>query len=134
MEQVLGIGIEQLDKQHEAFFEHMDLLQDALWRGHSRTAVQDTLRFLEDYAAVHFSAEERYMQRHAYPEFLAHRAEHGGFLRELEQFKGKLRSLESQGDFTTFLALDIVRKLNDWLENHINESDRRMGAYLAQKM
>jgi len=134
MEQDFGIGIEQIDKQHRELLDRMDLLRDAMRRGKSRETIHSTLRFLENYVIEHFTTEERYMQRYSYPGLLTHRAEHEKFLKDLAAYREKFTALEAQGELTTFLGLDIVRKLNDWFANHIIEVDKKMGAYLAEKM
>jgi hemerythrin len=74
------------------------------------------------------------MLRYVYPGLISHRREHEKFLKDLTAFKEKFTSLDAQGELTTFLGLDIVRKLNDWFTNHIFEVDKKMGAYLAEKM
>jgi hemerythrin len=134
MEEDFTIGIEQIDQQHRELLERMELLRDAMRRGKGREEVQRTLRFLEEYVVEHFSTEERYMLRHAYPGLLSHKAEHAKFLKDLTAFKEKFTAMESKGELTTFLGVDIVRKLNDWFTNHIFEVDKKMGSYLAEKM
>jgi len=128
------IGIEEIDKQHEELLDRMDLLRDYMRRGQSRDAIRDTLKFLEAYVVEHFATEVKYMQRYSYPGLLQHKAEHESFIKDLTAFKEKFTSLQAQGDITTFVGLDIVRKLNDWFTNHINEVDKKMGVFLAEKM
>ncbi len=134
MEQDHEIGIEEIDRQHQELLDRMDLLRDAIRRGRSRETIHSTLRFLEEYVAEHFSTEERYMVRYSYPGLLSHKAEHAKFTRDLAELKEKYVALEAQGELTTFLGLDIVRKLNAWFTNHISDVDKKMGVYLAGKM
>ncbi len=134
MDQELIIGIEEIDAQHGQLLERMDLLRDYMRRGQSRDAIRDTLKFLEVYVAEHFAAEVRYMQRYSYPGLLQHKAEHEIFLKDFAALKDKFTTLQAQGESTTFLGVDIVRKLNDWFTNHIATVDAKMGRYLAEKM
>jgi len=128
------IGIEEIDKQHQELLDRMELLRDYMRRGQSRDAVRDTLKFLEAYVVEHFATEVKYMQRYNYPGILLHKKEHEIFLKDLTAFKEQFLSLQAQGDITTFLGLDIVRKLNVWFTNHISTIDRKLGDYLAEKM
>jgi len=128
------IGIEEIDKQHEGLLDRIDLLSDYMRRGQSRDAIRDTLKFLEAYVVEHFATEVKYMQRYSYPGLLQHKAEHESFIKDLTAFKEKFMSLQAQGEITTFLGLDFVRKLNDWFTNHIATVDKKMGEYLAERI
>ncbi len=134
MEQDFTIGIAEIDEQHRELLDRIDLLRDAIRRGKSRETIRTTLEFLQEYVADHFIAEERYMQRYTYPGLYAHRLEHQKFTKDLAAFRDTFVSLEAKGELTTFVGLDIVRRLNDWFTNHIFEVDKKMGAYLAEKM
>jgi hemerythrin len=134
MDQEFAIGIEEIDKQHEELLDRMDYLRDAMRRGQSRDVIGTTLQFLEGYVVEHFDAEVKYMQRYNYPAILLHKAEHEKFLKDFAAYKEEFTSLQAKGEITTFLGLDIVRKLNNWVANHINEVDKKMGAFLAERM
>jgi hemerythrin len=134
VDQEITLGIEDVDKQHQELLDRMDLLRDYMRRGQSRDAVSDTLKFLETYVVEHFATEVRYMQQYRYPGMPQHKAEHETFLRDLTAFKEKFTSLQAQGETTTFLGVDIVRKLNTWFTEHIATEDKAMGAFLAEKM
>jgi hemerythrin len=134
MDQEHTIGIQEIDTQHQELLDRMELLRDYMRRGQSRDAIRDTLKFLEAYVVEHFATEVKYMQRYHYPSILQHKAEHDAFLKDFAAFKEKFTSLHAQGEITTFLGLDIVRKLNDWFNNHINDVDKKMGGFLIEKM
>jgi hemerythrin len=134
VDQEITIGIEEIDKQHQELLDRMDLLRDYMRRGQSRDAIRDTLKFLETYVVEHFATEVSYMQRYRYPGILQHKAEHETFLNDFTAFKEQFTSLQAQGEITTFLGLDIVRKLNAWFSNHIATVDKKMGQFLAEKM
>ena len=134
MDEELNIGIAEIDGQHATLLERMDVLRDAMRRGQSRAAIRDTLTFLEAYLVEHFETEVKYMQRYSYPGILLHKAEHETFLKDFAALKAKYAEAHAQGDITPFLLIDIVRRLNDWFTNHIAVDDRKMGAFLAEKM
>ena len=134
MDQEFTVGIEEIDQQHQELLDRMDLLRDYMRRGQSKDAIHDTLKFLESYVVEHFDTEVKYMQRYRYPGILQHKAEHETFLKDFTAFKEKFTSLQAQGEITTFLGLDIVRKLNDWFSNHIATVDKKMGEFLVEKI
>jgi hemerythrin len=134
VEQELMIGIEEIDKQHQELLDRMDLLRDYMRRGQSRDVIRDTLKFLDAYVVEHFDTEVKHMQRYSYPVLLQHKAEHEAFLKDFTAFKEKFTSLQAKGEITTFLGLDIVRRLNDWFTNHIATVDTKMGAFLRERI
>ncbi len=134
VDQEFKLGITEIDNQHEELLERMELLRDYMRRGQSRDAIRDTLKFLETYVVEHFATEVKYMNRYGYPGIIQHKAEHETFLRDFTAFKERFTSMQAQGDITTFLGLEIVRKLNAWFTNHIATVDMTMGEFLAKKM
>jgi hemerythrin len=129
----MTIGIEEIDKQHEELLDRVDYLRDAMRRGQSSDVIRSTLQFLEGYVVDHFDTEVKYMQRYNYPAILLHKAEHEKFLKDFAAFRDKFTVRRAQGESTTFLGIDIVRKLNDWFTEHISTVDMKMGAFLAEK-
>lgn len=134
MDQELTIGIEEIDRQHEELLDRMDNLRDAMRRGQSNDVIRNTLKFLETYVVEHFDTEVKYMQRYNYTGILLHKAEHETFMKDFAALKEKFTSLQAQGESTTFLGVDIVRKLNDWFTKHIATVDNKMGVFLAERM
>lgn len=130
----LNLGISELDDQHQAFFLHMVGLRRALIEGSGgREKLMKTLRFLDSFIEEHFTAEEKYMRRNNYPGILIHRAEHEAFAKTVAEFKKKTSDLDARGEATSFLAVEVTRRLEKWLEDHIRTLDRKMAAFLMEK-
>lgn len=128
----LNLGISELDDQHQAFFLHMVGLRRALIEGSGgRDKLMKTLRFLDTFIDEHFRAEEGYMRRHNHPGILVHRAEHEAFAKTVADFKKKALDLEQRREVLSFLAVEVERRLEKWLEDHIRTLDRKMAAFLA---
>jgi hemerythrin len=134
MDQEFMLGIDEIDRQHQELLDNLELLRDYIRRGQSRDAIRDTLKYLETYVTEHFATEVKYMNQYGYPDILQQMAEHETFLRDFTAFKEKYSSLLEKGETITFLGLDIVRKLNDWFANHVMTVDKKMGAFLVEKM
>ena len=131
----LNLGISELDDQHQAFFLHMVGLRRALIDGAGgREKLMKTLRFLDSFIEEHFTAEEKYMRRYNYPGILVHKAEHDAFAKIVSEFKKKTSDLDARGEVTSFLAVEVTRRLEKWLEDHIRTLDRKMAAFLAEKI
>ena len=130
----LATGIELLDSQHKEFFQHINMLRSAMRAGEGRDALVRTLEFLEGYVRVHFNAEEMYMRRFNYPDLSVHEQEHKDFIKLLSDYGKKFQELDSRGEITSFLVVEIARKLSGWQEDHIRSVDRNMGAFLVGKL
>jgi hemerythrin len=130
----LSIGVEQIDNQHRELFKRIGSLRWAIRNGQGRGALLETLAFLEEYVDAHFTAEEALMQQHNYPGIDEQRKEHEEFLKQLFDFREKLTDMEIEGEFTAFLEIEIERKLSGWLAEHIGAIDKKLGAFLTERM
>lgn len=129
----LNLGISELDDQNQAFFLHTVGLRHALTEGSGgRDKLMKTLRFLDTFVDEHFRAEEGYMRRHHYPGILVQRAEHEKFAKTVAEFRKKALDLEARGEVTSFFAVEVTRRLEKWLTDHILTLDRKMAEYLAE--
>jgi hemerythrin len=135
MGEEIVIGVEEIDRQHQELFRHMHALRDALQEGAgSRDEVLRTVRFLGEFTTEHFSTEERWMRRHNYPGILIHEKEHQAFLLTFAEIKQKVQAMETQHEMNApLLAIEIERKLEDWLKNHIEKLDKKLGEYLVER-
>lgn len=122
-----SVKVSTIDQQHRKLIGLINQLHDAMGAGRASKAVGDVLTGLIQYTLTHFDTEERYMQAHSYPGFLAHKRDH-------EDLKSQAQELYSQfqnGKLT--VPLETSRFLKEWLNNHILGKDKKLGAFLAQK-
>jgi len=120
----LSLGDETLDAQHQVLFRSARKFLDAAASGASKEDVDRLLRFLEDYAEVHFRFEESLMRAHGYPGLDAHAWEHEQFIRRLRAEGPEARS-GTPGAVRTLA--ELVRA---WLARHVGGSDQRVGAHI----
>ena len=114
-----------VDEQHRGLVALFNELLAAEEQGDSGR-VPGALEQLSEYAVVHFTAEERLMEEHAYPRDAveAHVAEH-------QALRSRTRDLVLEyraGSVTT--VVPIVEFMNAWLTEHIDQSDRRLVAHV----
>lgn len=120
----LKVGHGEIDRQHEALFEIVNRLHDAMRSGQSRQEQGAILAFLGTYTTEHFAAEEALMEGAQYPGLEAHRAEHRQLLHQFEELQQKYET----GSMT--LSIMVMHFLKDWLSHHIQEVDRKMVEHL----
>lgn len=122
----LKLGHDAIDRQHEALFDIVNRLHDAMRSGKTREEQGNILAFLGTYTIEHFAAEEALMEASAYPGLAAHRAEHEDLLRQFEELQEKYEA----GSMT--LSIMAMHFLKDWLTHHIQEVDQQLANHLRQ--
>ncbi len=119
-----SVKVAALDNQHKKLFDLINELHVAMSRGHGKDIVGDVLRRLIDYTVHHFSAEEMLMQNHNFPGLVAHRAEHKALTDKVLAFKKEFDA------GTSYVTVQLMTFLQQWLKNHIQTVDQRYGDFL----
>jgi hemerythrin len=125
----LATGSAEIDAQHRMLFNRINAMMDACNQGKGRLEVQGALRFLEEYVVEHFSAEERWMTRFAYPAYEEHKAEHLEFIRKVDELKRQVND-EGAGLHTVIATNQLMVH---WFVNHIRLVDTKLGAFLGKR-
>lgn len=118
------VNIAVLDRQHQALFDTVNELKEALTSGHGRMVIDEVLKKLVDHALTHFAAEESLMTEHAFPGLETHRAEHKRFARNIEKF------LKDYKAGKTGVPVDLMLFLQSWLQEDLLKTDKAYSAYL----
>jgi hemerythrin len=126
----MALGIEEIDTQHQGIVEHFSRLSEAAQAGAGKELLEELTFFLIDYAQNHFATEDQLMVKWLYPDIEEHRAEHKCFTLDAKMFREKI---EAEGA-TRELAMIITGKLIRWIIQHIRNDDRKMVAFLKEKM
>jgi len=122
----LSIGAELIDQQHKTWIEHYNKLTAAVEAQQGPREIAETLGFLVDYTAFHFSAEEQHMIDSQYPGLEDHQAKHD----ELNDTLGNLIEDFREEGATHILADFLKTFLGNWLVNHIRTVDMEFGKHL----
>lgn len=122
-----SVNIKEIDNQHQKLVGMLNELHDAMKEGKGNEVLGKTLAELIQYVGVHFSAEERLMNAHAYPEYNEHKAEHV----KLTQKVVELQKNFQQGEHV--LTVEVLGFLKDWLQTHILGTDKKYSPFLIGK-
>jgi hemerythrin-like metal-binding protein len=114
-----AIGVGRIDAEHRHFFDLLNELFTSMIRGQGEDRTEEVLRRLAAYADLHFTGEEKDLERVECPGLPAHRAQHDMFRRNLQTIR--------QSSVRSRAMLDFMR---DWLVLHILETDRRCVPWL----
>lgn len=122
----LRVGVGDVDDQHKRLVAMVNDLHEAMQRGRGKDVLASTIAGLLDYTVVHFTTEERYFDVFGYSDAPAHKAQHEGFVHQVEDFQQGFR------DDRLMLSIDVMDFLSTWLVEHIKGSDRAFGPFLNQ--
>lgn len=121
----LSVGIKELDEHHQKLIELVNKLHGMMKIGKGREVIEKVLQRLFDYAKVHFSIEESYMQKANFPYLEQHKQEHSKLVNKLNKFDNDMK----QGKAT--LTIELLNFLKDWLSDHIKKSDKKYSSFLS---
>jgi len=130
----LSVGIQEIDRQHQELFDHINGLLSGLHIATPTEKVAEMFDFLENYVEEHFSAEERYMddQLAGYygdTDARRHRGEHAAFIRDYREYRADLK--------VTGVTEQMTAEFRNWMRNwwlmHVSGTDRKLGASLRAR-
>ncbi len=123
----LSVNIKEIDEQHKKLFNIVNDLHSAMGAGKGKEVMGSVLAGLIEYTKTHFAAEEGLMQKHLYPGYLAHKANHDALTRQVSDVMKKFQ------DGQTIVTVEIMNFLKDWLANHIQNTDKKYSSHLNSK-
>jgi hemerythrin len=124
-----NLGVDVMDFQHRELLLRINNLGEEVKRGDTcgRTEV---LRFVGEYAAHHFAAEEELMERFEYPLREEHAHAHlvfGRYFRELQ------REIDEGTHDPLYLVFRVQVFLVDWFVHHTTRTDRHLARFLRER-
>ena len=128
----LAIGINTIDSQHKELFKRINNLVNAIKQHRCKDEIDGTIKFLEDYARVHFSEEEKHMRETGYAGYEDQREEHRKYLAALAELKSQASQPRIQGA-SYDLSATTNQVVVDWIVDHILKTDMKFGEYLKSK-
>ena len=123
-----SIGIKLIDEQHMNLIGLANKLFRSYMSGHERTKSDSIfpsiINEIKEYAAYHFTTEERVMERINYSDYKIHKEEHMVFA------KGIFNKLDEFNHSKNNASLSLAYYLKDWIHHHIAISDKQLSIYL----
>ncbi len=120
-----SIGIDVIDEHHRYLFELTNELFEVVEQKRGAREVARILKALDQYAQVHFRAEERMMAHYSYDRLDRQEHQHHRFETRLREFYGELHD----NPLTT--QFEVLVFLREWLLNHIRNEDAQLRELIA---
>jgi len=123
----LSVNNVEIDNEHKQLFALLDSFYQGLMDDSPKLRLQELIIGLIDYTKTHFTREEAYMRRLAFPEYEMHKKQHDLFIDKAESFHDKLKTGKM------ILSLEVTNFLKDWLVNHIKGSDQKYARFARER-
>jgi diguanylate cyclase (GGDEF)-like protein/PAS domain S-box-containing protein/hemerythrin-like metal-binding protein len=118
------IGVALVDEQHRELIRRVNNLNDAISNKLSEADISNLLEELISFAKKHFATEYKLMSDFNYPQKSEHENQHSQFVSEIANLVV---------DFHQGKELLVLQKMKDWFVNHIQQTDKPLGEYLAAR-
>ena len=128
----LAVGVATIDSQHKELFKRINNLVLAIKERRCKSEIDGTLKFLDDYARVHFAEEEKHMRDTQYAGYEEQIEEHKKYLAALAELKAEAALPRVPGS-TYDLSATTNQVVVDWIVDHILKLDMQFGAYLRNR-
>lgn len=122
----LAVGVAEIDDQHRELFRRVDALIESVQARRSAAEAARLLEYLDEYVVSHFGAEEALMKASRYPGLAEHQVEHARLIEDLAALREEYR----RDGATALLVVRVNARVTQWLFQHINRTDRALGAFL----
>lgn len=125
-------GVTEIDEQHMILVHTLNEASVKLAGDASIDQLEQITQDLLAYALYHFETEETLMQEYGYEEGApqdqaTHLEQHRAFSAKVVAVRESLKSGHA------IMPADLLAFLNQWLVNHILNTDKRLGAFIVAK-
>jgi len=123
------IGLKEIDEQHHLLVDAINKANALLIKEYTLAHLQEVTQDLVKYALLHFETEEALMKTHHYD--TKHPKEYAKHTHEHRQFKTKVDTIHQDLERGEAVEREeIINFLCQWLVEHTNKIDKRLGKFL----
>lgn len=125
-------GVDTIDQQHRILVNSLNAANAKLTENTNLELLDQISRDLLSYALYHFETEEELMKEYGYSDEDPASAQ--AHLEQHRSFSSKVVAVREGLKIGTLISReDLLAFLNDWLVNHILNTDKKLGAFINSK-
>ncbi len=114
-----SVGVSVMDEEHKGFIGIINKVIAAKQHNYNQEEVGEVLSELVKFAKEHFKAEEAYMSKFEYPDYLLHYNEHLNFSLHMIIYNNQVINGEYK------IMDEVYNYLQEWLVHHIQKTDKK---------
>lgn len=122
----LSVNIDSIDRQHKKIITLINDFYENIRDRSNQESIIKLVQGMKEYAAHHFSYEERYMKEFDFAGYQEHKEEHDKFVQKIEQLQEKLQAGKA------VLSFEITSFLKKWIFDHIQGTDKKYSELLIR--
>nr|WP_245535116.1 bacteriohemerythrin [Leadbettera azotonutricia] len=126
--QDLATGNAEIDSQHKQIFRLTSNLAEACKSRQDPKFLKETLDFLVNYTAKHFTDEEALSSRYNYPGYRDHKKLHDDFRTTVAQLCAEYDTKGGSQELWDRVTTTIVH----WVIQHIKQQDFKLAEYIRE--
>lgn len=126
------IGVDIIDEQHKKLFDLAEEAEGMLELPDHLDKFDDIVEIvneLRDYVKYHFAEEEKILFKIQYSKFFNHKVAHNDFIEYIYEL-----DLEEMDKHQNEKVLELLRKLNEWLVEHVLIQDKEWAEVYKRQM
>lgn len=124
-------GVEEIDEQHRILVNTLNEAQAKLTEDTSLETLESITKDLLSYALYHFETEEEMMEAYDYKG--RHTTDYESHMKQHRDFSAKVVAIRDAIRMGNPIDKDeLIGFLTNWLINHINKTDKKLGAFLKE--
>lgn len=127
-QEIFETGNRDIDGQHQELLRRVDDLLKGAKAKKGSEEIGKLMWFLKKYVRRHFRDEEKLQRAAGYPGYVAHKAQHDMFFREVQ----RLEALHAEQGENTLMIVAAIHAMCEWLRSHFNRMDRDLIEYLRE--
>lgn len=124
--ELYSVKIASIDMEHRKIMDFINTIHHAVKNDAPLAQIKKTLTGLAEFTVAHFANEERYFDKHQYPDTASHKKAHKALLDRV----GAVINQVENGEEVNFI--DVLIFLKDWLQTHILKIDKKYSAFLNE--
>jgi hemerythrin-like metal-binding protein len=118
------VGVEIIDFQHKELIDRLEQIQKTILIT-TKEEVASFFNATHEYMELHFKTEEKLMEQYNYPDVTVHKQEHAVFSAKINSFHKRFEK-----DNLSFVIVNIMDFMKDWIIGHILSSDKAFGVWI----
>lgn len=125
-------NVEDIDEQHRILVNTINEAREKLEVDSSIEALEDITKDLLSYALYHFETEEEMMAEYNYKGY--NKEDYESHMKQHRDFSAQVVAVrEGIKGGNPISTQDLLSFLTNWLINHINKTDKKLGAFLNSR-